>query len=92
MPSVVSVPFLPLFRIVLTSGVRMKAKKTSIRTRVIGLVKKIERLPPEIMNAFLMLDSRSFASTKDRSIGEVSKSFFFRMYASAPDRNMITTP
>ena len=52
-------------------GVAAIIKKTIINTQVIGLVKKIFKLPPEIIKAFLILDSKSGAKTKDKSIGAV---------------------
>ena len=68
------------------------ARKISISTQVIGLVKKIFRLPPEIINAFLILDSRSGANTKDNIIGAVGYPFFCRKYATIPESIIINTP
>jgi Txe/YoeB family toxin of Txe-Axe toxin-antitoxin module len=61
-----------------TIGKPIKKKKTITNAKVIGLVKKIDRLPFEIIKAFLMLDSSSFANTKERIIGDVGNSAFFK--------------
>ena len=74
------------------TGVKINARKISISTHVIGLVKKMSRLPPEIMNALRILDSRSFASTKESSIGAVGNPLLVRMYPRTPDRNITITP
>ena len=71
---------------------RMIAKKMIISTQVIGLVKKMLRLPPERINALRMLFSRSGASTKDNSIGADGKLFLFKRYPTMPDRNITMTP
>ena len=52
-------------------------RKMIISTQVIGLVKKILMLPPEMMNAFLILLSRIGESTKESSIGADGKPFLF---------------
>ena len=71
---------------------RMIAKKMIISTQVIGLVKKMLKLPPERINALRMLFSRSGASTKDNSIGADGKLFLFKRYPTMPDRNITMTP
>ena len=54
-----------------TTGVQINARKISISTHVMGLVKKMLRLPPDMINAFRILDSSSLANTKDKSMGAV---------------------
>ena len=71
---------------------RMIAKKMIISTQVIGLVKKMLKLPPERINALRMLFSRSGASTKDNSIGADGKLFLFKRYPTMPDKNITMTP
>lgn len=62
---------LAFLRMAFITGVQINARKISISTHVMGLVKKMLRLPPDMINAFRILDSSSFASTKDKSMGAV---------------------
>ena len=62
---------LAFLRTAFTTGVQINARKISISTQVMGLVKKMPRLPPDMINAFRILDSSSLASTKDKSMGAV---------------------
>ena len=62
---------LAFLRTAFTTGVQINARKISISTQVMGLVKKMPRLPPDMINAFRILDYSSLASTKDKSMGAV---------------------
>ena len=83
---------LAFLRTAFTTGVQINARKISISTQVIGLVKKMLKLPPERINALRMLFSRSGASTKDNSIGADGKLFLFKRYPTMPDKNITMTP
>jgi hypothetical protein len=63
----------------LTTGNRIMPNRMSTRTSVMGLVKKIEMFPWELIKALRRFDSSIGASTKESSIGAMGYLFLSRI-------------